>query len=241
MKPQITAPKYHLRMETRISTMRSTLLPFFRTALAAFGIAAMAVGQAGAQQLFNGKNLDGWEALPRPAGSQIFAVDDGILHTTDNDAKGLLWYSREKIGNGTIHVVYKMSTEKGNSGVFIRMPERPASEGDAINKGIEVQIDNRDNDWHCTGVLYSMTKALARPYKPVGEWNTMDITLEGLRTIVKVNGVLVTDYDGVSPVPAKVKPYEPDRGPRPVTGYIGLQKHDNEAVISFREITFHRR
>ncbi len=220
---------------------RSILLAAGCAALTALAITAMAAKQAGVQQLFNGKNLDGWEALPRPAGSQIFAVDEGILHTTDNDAKGLLWYTREKIGNGTIHVVYKMSTEKGNSGVFIRMPQPPQSEGDAINKGIEVQIDNRDNDWHCTGVLYSMTKALARPYKPVGEWNTLDITLEGLRTIVKVNGVLVTDYDGVSPVPAKVKPYEPDRGPRPVSGYIGLQKHDNEAMISFREITFRPR
>jgi len=68
-----------------------------------------------------------------------------------------------------------------------------------------------------------MTKALARPYKPVNEWNTMEITLRGLRTIVNVNGVLVTDYDGVSPVPPKEKSYEPDRGPRPETGFIGLR------------------
>jgi hypothetical protein len=65
----------------------------------------------------------------------------------------------------------------------------------------------------------------------------MEITLRGLRTIVKVNGVLVTDYDGVSPVPDKEKSYEPDRGPRPESGYIGLQHHDNTAVISFKEIS----
>jgi hypothetical protein len=116
----------------------------------------------------------------------------------------------------------------------------PAAEGDAINKGIEVQIDNQDNDWHCTGVLYSMTKALARPYKPAGEWNTMDIAMQGLRTMVKVNGVLVTDYDGVSPVPPKEKSYEPERGPRPETGYIGLQNHDSVAVISFKEVSVRR-
>lgn len=188
-----------------------------------------------AEQLFNGKNLDGWKFLGRQLGEQGFAVDDGILHTTSG--KGLLWYTRSKIGNATIRVVYKMSAETGNSGVFIRIPVEPTAESDAINKGIEVQIDNRDDDWHATGVLYSMTKAKARPYKPAGEWNTMEMTLQGLRTIVKVNGVLVTDYDGLSPVPPKQKSYEPDRGPRPESGYIGLQKHDDNAVISFKEVS----
>ena len=192
---------------------------------------------ADTKQLFNGKDLDGWKFVGRQPDSMGFVVEDGILHT--QAGKGMLWYTREKIGNATLRVVYKMSNDKGNSGVFIRIPVEPASENDAINKGIEVQIDNRDNDWHCTGVLYSMTKALARPYKPAGEWNTMEITMQGLRTVVKVNGVLVTDYDGVSPVPPKEKPYEPDRGPRPESGYIGLQNHDNEAVISFKEISLH--
>jgi hypothetical protein len=69
----------------------------------------------------------------------------------------------------------------------------------------------------------------------------MDITMEGLRTIVKINGVLVTDYDGVSPVPLKTKSYEPDRHPRPESGYIGLQKHDDSAVIYFREVAFKKK
>ena len=193
-----------------------------------------ALGEDG-EQLFNGKNLDGWKFAGRQSGDEGFTVENGILHT--QPGKGMLWYTRKKIGNETLRVVYKMSNDKGNSGVFIRIPVEPASEGDGINKGIEVQIDNRDDDWHCTGVLYSMTKALARPYKPAGEWNTMEITMQGLRTIVKLNGVLVTDYDGVSPVPLKQKSYEPDRGPRPETGYIGLQHHDDVAVISFKEIS----
>ena len=213
-------------------------LPLVFIAIAASAVpVAAASDEGGVQQLFDGKDTAGWEFLGRQPEQQGFVVENGVLHTSEG--KGILWYTREKIGNATIHVVYKMSNDKGNSGVFIRIPEPPQSENDAINKGIEVQIDNRDNDWHCTGVLYSMTKALARPYKPAGEWNTLDITLEGLRTIVKVNGTLVTDYDGKSPVPPKEKSYEPDRGPRPESGYIGLQKHDGEAVISFKEISVH--
>jgi hypothetical protein len=203
-----------------------------------FLLATLAASLQAETKLFNGKNLDGWKAIGRQQGATAlagFTVKDGLLETTTG--KGLLWFTKQKIGNATIKVVYKMSNEKGNSGVFIRIPIEPQNEDDAINKGIEVQIDNRDDDWHSTGVLYSMTKALARPYKPAGEWNTMEITLKGLRTIVKVNGVLVTDYDGTSPVPEKKKSFEPDRGPRPVEGYIALQHHDEECVISFKQIS----
>src|ERR1041385_3552646 len=117
---------------------------------------------------------------------------------------------REKIGNATLHIVYKVTAANANSGVFIRIPVIPKSEDDAINKGIEVQIDDSGDEWHCTGVLYSMTQAKARPSKPAGEWNSLEITMEGPRTIVTLNGVLVTDYDGVSPVPPKKGRYEPE-------------------------------
>ena len=60
--------------------------------------------------------------------------------------------------------------------------------------------------------------------------------MQGLRTIVRLNGELVTDYDGVSPVPARKHGYEPERGPRPEYGYIGLQHHDDRAIIEFREV-----
>jgi hypothetical protein len=172
----------------------------------------------------------------RSEGRDTFVVEDGVLRTTG--AKGMIAYTREKLGNGALRVVYKMSSEKGNSGIFIRIPDVPKAERDAIHRGIEVQIDNNDNDWHSTGVLYSMTKALARPYKPAGEWNTMEISMDGLRTMVRLNGVLVTDYDGVSEVPPKKLSYEPDRGPRPETGYIGLQGHDDRAIIYFQEVSF---
>ena len=186
------------------------------------------------KQLFNGKNLEGWKFVPRTEG-EGFSVSDGAIQT--GGAKGMLLYAGDKIGNATIRVVYKMSNPKGNSGVFIRIPMIPDSETYAIHHGIEVQIDDQDDEWHCTGTLYSMTKALARVSKPAPEWNTMEITLSGRRTIVHVNGVLITDYDGIGPVPERKKQYEPERGARPETGYIALQNHDPTAVVSFKEIS----
>ena len=63
-----------------------------------------------------------------------------------------------------------------------------------VHYGYEVQIDNEpeksnENEYHATGTLYSLTKALARPGKPGPEWNTMEITLDGPHTVVNVNGV----------------------------------------------------
>jgi hypothetical protein len=197
------------------------------------------------QQLFNGKDLSGWARIPRhensPRNQQPgFEVRDGLLVSRPDAPEDDLWHTREKIGNATLRIVYKVSAPNANSGVFIRIPEPPKSEDDAINKGIEVQIDEASDDWHCTGVLYSWTRAKARPYKPAGEWNTMEITMKGPRTIVKLNGVLVTDYDGVSPVPPKKSRWEPDRGPRPDTGYIAVQHHGGNATVWFKEIALIR-
>ena len=141
---------------------------------------------SGMQTLFTGKDLNGWSRLGRHADSPRdlppgFIVKNGQLVTNPSVSEDDIWYTREKIGNATLRVVFKVDSERANSGIFIRIPEAPQSEDDAINKGIEVQIDQGDDDWHCTGVLYSMTKAKARPYKPIGEWNTMEIAMRGPR------------------------------------------------------------
>ena len=194
------------------------------------------------RQLFNGKDLTGWARIPRHEGAAPdqqpgFVVKDGLLVAIPVAPEDDLWFTGEKFGNVTLRVVYKVSAASANSGVFIRVPIQPKSEDDVINKGIEVQIDESGDDFHCTGVLYSMTQAKARPYRAAGEWNTLEITMKGQRTTVTLNGVLVTDYDGAAPVPAKKSVYEPDRGPRPDTGYIAIQHHGGAASVSFKEIS----
>ena len=106
----------------------------------------------------------------------------------------------------------------------------------AVDTGYEVQIDAAGDEWHCTGALYSLSKVTMKNQKPTGEWNTMDVTLDGARTIVFLNGVRVTDYKEGDPVPAKRDPHDPDRGPRPIAGYIGLQNYSQKSAIYFREV-----
>jgi hypothetical protein len=182
------------------------------------------------QALFNGKDMTGWAHV----GKGSFTLEHGELKTVDG--MGLLYYTGRKIGNATIRVVYRTAQKNSNAGVFIRIPEKPTEEWMPVNKGYEVQIDEAGDQHHVTGTLYSLTQALARPGKP-GEWNTLEITLDGPKTIVTLNGVKVTDYVEGQPVPPKVQPYEPDRGPRPEMGYIGLQNHDPHDTVYFKEVS----
>jgi hypothetical protein len=184
--------------------------------------------------LFDGKSLDGWEHV----GPGKMVLEDGMLRT--EGGMGLLWYTREKFGDCVLRVVYKTTSERSNSGVFIRIAERPKDEWYAVHHGYEVQICDATDDYHRTGAVYSMSKATARPSK-VGEWNTMDITLQGNRVIVTLNGVKVQDFDPDSAsIPERKKSYEPERGPRPTSGYIGLQNHNDvakETQVYFKEVS----
>jgi hypothetical protein len=188
-------------------------------------------GDVSWRPLVNGKDLSGW----RQTGEGRFVVEDGTLRT--KGGMGLLWYTNEKFGNSVIRTSFKRTHPRDDSGLFIRIPDRPADVWAAINQGYEVEIGDWPDDYSCTGVLYSLTKALARPEKMVGQWNSMEVTLDGPRTIVVVNGVKVTDYTEGQPVPPKQHNYEPDRGLRPNFGYIGLQNHASDSDVFFREVS----
>jgi hypothetical protein len=154
---------------------------------------------------------------------------------------GLLYWTGAKFGNCIIHIEYKMRDTNSNSGIFIRIPIEPREEWMPVFYGYEVQIDNKpelsgEDDYHYTGTLYSLTKPLAKPGKPGPEWNSMDIILDGLRTIVYVNEIKVTDYKEGDPVPERKFDFEPYRGYRPEYGFIGLQNHSDSDVVFFRKV-----
>jgi hypothetical protein len=183
------------------------------------------------QQLFNGQDLAGW----RMAGPGRFVVQGGLMKT--EGGMGLLYYAGEKFGNATIRVVYKVTDARSNSGVFIRLPEPPPDAWYGVHNGYEVQIDAAGDEWHTTGALYSLTKVAKRPQKPAGEWNTMDILLQGQTTTVILNGETINEFAGNQPVPERKQWFEPVRGPRPDFGYIGLQNHDAGSTVYFRQVS----
>jgi hypothetical protein len=191
--------------------------------------------EPGWRQLFNGRDLTGWKQV----GPGMHYVKDGTIRS--HGGMGLLYWTGGKLKNCTIKVVYQMQKFNSNSGVFIRIPLEPREEWMPVFYGYEVQIDNHpetsgENEWHITGTLYSLTKPLAKPGKPGPQWNIMEITLDGPRTIVVVNGVKVTDYTEGQPTPPRKFDFEPYRGPRPLEGYMGLQNHGNDDIVYFKEV-----
>ncbi len=183
------------------------------------------------KQLFNGRDLSGWEM----AGPGMFHVEHGALVT--EGGMGLLWYTGEKIGDAALRAVYKVTRDEDNSGVFIRMSDRPPDPWFAVHNGYEVQILAAADEWHRTGCIYSLAPALAEAQRPPGEWNVMDIRMEGDLVRVSLNDVLVCDFDPSQPVPERQYQWEPERGPRAEHGYIGLQNHDAASVVAFREVS----
>lgn len=186
---------------------------------------------ADTKQLFNGKDLTGW----RMVGPGRFLVEDGMLKT--EGGMGLLYYTGQKFGNQTIHVVFKTASARANSGVYIRMPDAPGDPWYGVHNGYEVQIDAAGDEWHCTGALYSLSKVTKRTQKPGGEWNTMDIQIEGKKTTVMLNGEKVNEFLNDQAVPVRKEWFEPVRGPRADFGYIGLQNHDQASTVYFREVS----
>jgi Domain of Unknown Function (DUF1080) len=193
--------------------------------------------EAGAwRPLFDGKSLDGWEHV----GPGTMILEDGLLRT--KEGMGLLWYTREKFGNCVIRVVYKTTDPASNAGVHVCIPDKPKDAWYAVHHGYEIQICDTEDDFHATGAVYSLSKRTARPAKPAGEWNTMEITLKGRRVQVAINGVHVNDFDpDTAEIPKRTKDYEPERRPRPESGYIGLQNHDDygegKAHVYFKEVS----
>jgi hypothetical protein len=208
--------------------------------------ARAAAGDGDGRPLFNGRDLSGWEHV----GPGRVYVEGGLIKT--EGGMGLLWYTKEKLGNCTLRVVYRTTARDDNSGVFIRIPEPPRGPWQAVHTGYEVQILENfpahyersehqkasGDDWHTTGAIYSISKAGGgRPQRPPGEWNTLLIALAGPRTTVTLNGVAVTDYTEGQPVPPRQHDYEPIRGPRPDAGYIGIQNHHEPQTVHFKEIS----
>jgi Domain of Unknown Function (DUF1080) len=183
--------------------------------------------------LFDGRTLEGWEHV----GPGKFVVENRVLRT--EGGMGLLWYAREKLGNCVIRVVYKTATDRSNSGVYLRIADKPKDEWYAVHHGFECQIMDQGTEGRSTGSIYTFAKAAVKPAKS-GEWNTLEITLKGNRITTAINGVQVADFDssGLKPEAADISGEgDPARGPRPESGYIGLQNHDENSVVYFKDVS----
>jgi len=196
---------------------------------------ALVKQDTGWRQLFNGVDLTGWKHV----GDGTHFVEDSLIKSTGG--MGLLYWTGQKFGNCTFRLKFRMRDENSNSGVFVRIPIEPYEAWMPVYYGHEIQVDNKpelsdEDDYHYTGTIYSLTYPKVKAGRPGPEWNTFEITLDGPRTIVYVNGQLLTDYTDGDTVPERKFDFEPFHGPRPDSGYFGIQNHGEADVVFYKEI-----
>jgi Domain of Unknown Function (DUF1080) len=171
--------------------------------------------------LFDGKTLNGWKM----AGNGSFAVlqNENVLQT--QGGMGLLWYCKRKFKDFILGLEWKASSKGDNSGVFVRFPNPGNDPYIAVRKGYEIQIDDLARPdgklIHGTGAIYEFAAPSKINSKPTGEWNSLHIVAMKQKYDVIANGVIMISKF---------------TGNRLLEGYIGLQNHDDNSKVSFRNI-----
>jgi hypothetical protein len=190
-------------------------------------LAFPAFAQEGSTPLFDGKTTEGWEPVQSPGGNWF--VQDGVLVTKGDGG----WLSTAKeYSNYTLSLDFKMS-EGSNSGVFLRTPRK----GDPAYVGMEIQLLDDDADkykalkpFQYTGSVYGVMAPKRGSLKAHDEWNTMEISVDGPKIVIKLNGNVIVDGKlDEHPEEAKTHPGLLRKG-----GYIGLQSHGGR--VEFKNI-----
>lgn len=159
--------------------------------------------------LFDGESTFGWE----PGGKANWKVANGVISVSEGDAKPSLLATTSEFADYVLKVDFRAPAET-NSGIFLRTPLHPGNpQGDCY----ELNIAPANNPFP-TGSFVMRRRAEGAKVRPA-EWNTFEVTAEGSRLVVKLNGAPVVDYTD----------------PRPIhRGRIGLQH--NSGKVEFRNV-----
>lgn len=197
--------------------------------LATLAVAASA-GEPGFADIFDGHSLAGWRYVGRGPG---YFVEKGLL-VSSPDAHGNL-FTEAEYSNFVLRFDFKL-TEGANNGVGIRAP----LEGDAAYLGMEIQILDhgaavykgklKPAQYH--GSIYDVFPAKTEFLKPVGQWNTEEISAQGSHIVVTLNGTAIVDADLSTVTDPEVLKKHP--GLRRASGHIGLLSH--ESRVEFRNL-----
>lgn len=125
------------------------------------------------KELFNGKDLSGWDA----DGENQWVVESGILK---NPKAGANLFTKENFMDFKLHVEFRYP-EGSNSGIYLR-------------GRYEVQIaDNKGMDPSdiLFGGVYGFLLPNEMAAKDAGEWQSYDITLIGRRVTIVANGITI--------------------------------------------------
>ncbi len=139
--------------------------------------------------LFNGKDLSGWELL-NPNQKNGFKVENGVLINDPVQPE-----SGDRVSYGNIRT--QQEFEDFNLTLEVNVPE--GSNSGVYLRGIyEIQVVDsygKPLDSHNMGALYSRITPDVAAEKPAGEWQSMDITLVDRHITVLLNGKKIIDNE----------------------------------------------
>jgi hypothetical protein len=202
--------------------------------------------EEGFTRLFNGKDLTGWIYGQRASGAENksgkgYQIENGVLFSTKEDGGNL--YTAKEYSDFVFRFDFRL-TENANNGIGIRAPLA----GDAAYVGIEIQVLDDGGSQYTKlqpyqyhGSIYGMVPPKRGFQKPVGEWNSEEITAQGRHITIKLNGTTIVDanLDDVKD-PEMLRTHrdltkpEGSRGIANTKGHIGFLGHGTR--VEFRNI-----
>lgn len=194
------------------------------------------IPEPGFTVLFDGTNMDSWIGS-----SNSYSIEDGTLAVRPNkkgEGGGGNLYTKKEYENFIFRFEFKL-TEGANNGLGIRTP----TTGDAAYAGMELQILDNDADvykdlqvYQYHGSVYGVIPALRGYQKPVGEWNSQEVIVDGTRIKVILNGSVILDGDiGLYIKNKKTIDRKDHPGLGNTKGHIGFLGHGH--VLWFRNIS----
>ncbi|TVZ16355.1 DUF1080 domain-containing protein [Maribacter sp. MAR_2009_72] len=199
--------------------------------------------------LFDGSSLDKWKEFQSDSVSGAWTIQgDALVYTPPSEGEKRVNHdlvTKEEFTDFVLSLEWKIS-EGGNSGVFWGVNEDEKFKT-GYQTGPEIQIldndkhpDAKAGTTHQAGALYDMVPPAKDVTKPVGEWNTMKLTVDhkNNRGKVMLNGTEMVTFpianEEWNTMVANSKFAGWDGFGTFKTGKIGLQDHGN--IVSFRNI-----
>ncbi len=181
--------------------------------------------------LFNGRTLDGW------TGDKVsYVAEEGMIVIRPGSGSGGNLYTAGEYSDFVFRFEFQL-TPGANNGLGVRTP----TEGDAAYVGMEIQIlDNTASiyaelePWQYHGSVYGVIPARRGFLRPLGEWNYEEVTLQGTRVKVVLNGTVIVDGDIAEASRGGTLDGREHPGLLNRSGHIGFLGHGS--LVKFRNI-----
>ena len=185
----------------------------------------------GFTSLFDGTQMNDW--VGNKSG---YLLKDGVIEVNPEAKGGGNLYTKEEYSDFIYRFEFQL-TPGANNGIGIHAP----LEGDAAYVGMEIQVLDNEADMYKNlkpyqyhGSVYGIVPAKRGFLKPLGEWNEEEITIQGTKIKVTLNGTVITEADLKDAAKNGTMDHNEHPGLKNTTGHIGFLGHGD--VVRFKNM-----